>query len=51
MSIFRLRDWAENLVVYRDILAEIRKPRELDLTDIHPVGVFDSSAAFEGGKG
>jgi hypothetical protein len=38
-----------NLVAYRDIVAEIRKLRELDLTDIHPVVVFDVAAAFDGG--
>jgi hypothetical protein len=41
---------AENLAAYRDILAEIRKLRELDLTDVHPVVVFDAGAAFEDGK-
>jgi hypothetical protein len=41
---------AENLVAYRDILAEIRKLRELDLSDLHPVVVFDAGAAFEAGR-
>ena len=41
---------AQNLAAYRDILSEIRKLRELDLTDVHPVVSFDASAAFEDGK-
>ena len=41
---------AQNLAAYRDILAEIRKLRELDLTDVHPVVVFDAGAAFEDDK-
>ena len=41
---------AQNLAAYRDILAEIRKLRELDLTDVHPVVAFDAGAAFEDGK-
>ena len=40
----------QNLAAYRDILAEIRKLRELDLTDIHPVVLFDPGAAFADGK-
>lgn len=41
---------AENLAAYRDILIEIRKLRDLDLTEVHPVVSFDAGAAFEGGK-
>lgn len=41
---------AENLAAYRDILAEIWKLRELDLTDIHPAVVFDAASPFEAGR-
>jgi hypothetical protein len=41
---------AHNLAAYRDVLGEIRKLRELDLADVHPVVVFDVGAAFLGGK-
>jgi hypothetical protein len=37
---------AQDLAVFRDIQAEIAKLRELDLTDVHPVVVFDARAAF-----
>jgi putative NADH-flavin reductase len=37
---------AENLVSYRDILKEIQKLRELDLTDVHPAIVFEPTAAY-----
>ena len=39
---------AQDLAAYRDILVEIRKLRELDLTEVHPVLSFDAGAAFEG---
>jgi hypothetical protein len=38
----------ENLAAYRTILDEIRKLRTLDLTDIHPIVVFDPSLAYRG---
>ena len=41
---------AHNLAAYRDILIEIRKLRDLDLADVHPVVSFDAEAAFKGGK-
>jgi hypothetical protein len=36
----------ENLAAFRGILAEIKKLRELDLTDIHPAVVFEPTAAY-----
>jgi hypothetical protein len=41
----------ENLETYRSILAEIRKLRELDLTDIHPTVIFEPTAAYRKGTG
>jgi hypothetical protein len=35
----------ENLASYAPILEEIRKLRELDLTDIHPAIIFEPTAA------
>jgi putative NADH-flavin reductase len=37
---------AENLASYDDILKEIRKLRELDLTDVHPAVVFEPTSAY-----
>ena len=36
----------ENLASYRSILTEIRKLRELDLTDIHPAVIFEPTALW-----
>jgi len=36
----------ENLAAFRDILAEIRKLRALDLTEIHPAIIFDATSAY-----
>jgi hypothetical protein len=36
----------ENLALFRTILAEIQKLRELDLTDIQPAVIFEPSAAY-----
>jgi hypothetical protein len=38
----------ENLAAYRSILREIAKLRELDLSDVHPVVVFDPSLPYRG---
>jgi hypothetical protein len=37
---------AHDLGAFRDIQAEIAKLRELDLTEAHPVVIFDARAAF-----
>ena len=37
---------AENLAAFARILEEIRKLRELDLTEIHPSIVFDPTAPY-----
>jgi len=34
------------LNTYRSILAEIKKLRELDLTDVHPAVIFDPTAPY-----
>ncbi len=34
------------LAAYGDILAEIRKLRTLDLTDVHPAIVFEPTAPY-----
>jgi putative NADH-flavin reductase len=41
-----------NLATFRDILREIEKLRQLDLTDVHPAIVFEPTAPYrrEGGK-
>ena len=41
-----------NLATFRDILREIEKLRQLDLTDAHPAIVFEPTAPYrrEGGK-
>jgi hypothetical protein len=37
---------------FRDVLAEIRKLRALDLTDVHPCVIFEPSAPYRrAGKG
>jgi hypothetical protein len=36
----------ENLQSFSDILGEIKKLRELDLTDVHPVVVFDPTYGY-----
>ena len=41
----------ENLAAYRSILTEIQKLRELDLTDIHPVVIFEPTAVWRKGPG
>ena len=38
---------AHDIAAFRDIQVEIAKLRELDLTEVHPVVVFDTRAAFE----
>lgn len=43
LPIERLR---EVLAAYGDILAEIRRLRTLDLTDVHPAIVFEPSAPY-----
>ncbi|HTT36137.1 MAG TPA: hypothetical protein VMH32_00560 [Burkholderiales bacterium] len=35
-----------DLAAYRDILEQIRKLRELDLTDVHPAVVFEPTAPY-----
>jgi putative NADH-flavin reductase len=35
-----------NLAAFRDILAEIQKLRQLDLTEIHPAVIFEPTAAY-----
>lgn len=42
----------ENLAAFRDILREIEKLRQLDLTDVHPAVIFEPTAPYrrEGGK-
>jgi hypothetical protein len=34
------------LEAFRDVLAEIRKLRALDLTDVHPCVIFEPSAPY-----
>lgn len=41
---------AQNLAAFRDILGEIRKLRELDLTDVPPAVSFGADAASEGAE-
>jgi hypothetical protein len=36
----------QDLKAFSDILVELRKLRELDLTDTHPVVVFDPAKTF-----
>jgi putative NADH-flavin reductase len=36
----------EVLAAYGDILAEIRKLRSLDLTDVHPSVIFEPTAPY-----
>lgn len=38
----------ENLAAYASILEEIKKLRVLDLSDVHPVVVFDPSIPYRG---
>ncbi len=42
----------ENLAAFHDILREIEKLRQLDLTDVHPAVIFEPTAPYrrEGGK-
>ena len=42
----------ENLAAFRDILREIEKLRQLDLTDVHPAIIFEPTAPYrrESGK-
>jgi len=37
---------AENLESFRSILDEIRKLRELDLTQVHPAIIFEPTAPY-----
>lgn len=37
---------AQNLKSFRSILAEIRKLRMLDLTDVHPGVIFEPTAPY-----
>ena len=37
---------AENLESYRTVLDEIRKLRELDLTEVHPAVIFEPTAPY-----
>lgn len=41
---------AHNLLAYRTILAEIRKLRDLDLTDVHPCVIFEPTAPYRSGE-
>ena len=36
----------EDLKAFADILAALRRLRELDLTEVHPVVVFDPAGSF-----
>jgi putative NADH-flavin reductase len=36
----------QNLVAFRDVLSEIKKLRQLDLTEVHPAIIFDPGAAY-----
>jgi hypothetical protein len=42
----------ENLAAFHDILREIEKLRQLDLTDVHPAVIFEPTAPYrtESGK-
>jgi hypothetical protein len=42
----------ENLAAFHDILREIEKLRQLDLTDVHPALIFEPTAPYrrDGGK-
>jgi len=37
---------SENLDSYAEILSEIRKLRDLDLTDVHPAVIFEPTAPY-----
>jgi len=37
---------SQNLAAFRDILAQIQKLRQLDLTDVHPAVIFEPTAAY-----
>jgi len=39
----------ETLGAFSDVLAEIRKLRSLDLTDVHPAVIFEPTAAYRAG--
>jgi len=41
---------AEELVAFADIAAAIRRLRMLDLTDIHPVVIYDPTLPYRGSK-
>ena len=49
---FTLERLGENLAAFRDILREIEKLRQLDLTDVHPAIIFEPTAPYrrESGK-
>jgi hypothetical protein len=36
----------ENLAAFHDILREIEKLRQLDLTDVHPAVIFEPTAPY-----
>ena len=40
----------ENLAAFADVLAELRKLRSLDLTDVHPAVVFDPTGGAPEGS-
>ncbi len=39
----------ENLHAFADILKEIQKLRELDLTEVHPAVIFDPTDGYDDG--
>lgn len=39
----------ENLKAFSEVLKEIQKLRELDLTDIHPVIIYDPLTVYRAG--
>jgi hypothetical protein len=40
----------ENLSAFREVLKEIQKLRELDLTDVHPVIIYDPLTVYRTGE-
>lgn len=40
----------EDLVAFSDVLAELRKLRNLDLTDVHPAVIFDPTGGVQKGS-
>ena len=41
---------AEEIAAFADIAAAIRRLRELDLTLVHPVVIYDPTLPYRGGK-